>query len=176
MLRTSAKSVRQMGATRLEDMRKRQQEAAVAIRAAKSTEQKQLAQIKGLEAAIVEEQLKQKDALRKAAQLKREVEQYAVRPGRRHWADRSERAIRVQQLFIERLTKENESVPGLKERVQRNERVIDKLERRLSRAVSKPGRKRGEGKDINPRTKYRIRDLQQQIMDATDRTRLYTGC
>ena len=52
--------VRQMGATRLEDMRKRQQEAAVAIRAAKSTEQKQLAQIKGLEAAIVEEQLKQR--------------------------------------------------------------------------------------------------------------------
>ena len=69
------------------------------------------------------------------------------------------------------MTKENESVPGLKERVQRNERVIDKLERRLyscsqqALAIASAG----EGKDINPRTKYRIRDLQQQIMDATDR-------
>ena len=27
----------------------------------------------------------------------------------------------------------------------------------------------GQGQDINPRTKYRIRDLQQQILDATDR-------
>ena len=90
VLRAAIKNIRQMGTTRIEDMRQRQQEAAVAIKAAKSTEQKQLAQIKGLMAAIVEEQLKQKDALRKATQLKREVEQFAVRPGRRHWADRSD--------------------------------------------------------------------------------------
>jgi hypothetical protein len=171
VLRAAIKNIRQMGTTRIEDMRQRQQEAAVAIKAAKSTEQKQLAQIKGLMAAIVEEQLKQKDALRKATQLKREVEQFAVRPGRRHWADRSERAIRVQQLFIERLTKENESIPGWKERAQRMERVIAKLEKRLyscgqqALAVAAGG----QGQDINPRTKYRIRDLQQQILDATDR-------
>ncbi len=171
VLREAIKNTRQMGTTRIEDMRKRQQEAAVAIQAAKSTEQKQLAQIKGIMAAIVEEQLKQKDALRKAAKLKQEVEQFVVRPGRRHWAERSERAIRVQQLFIERLTKENESIPGLQQRVQRMERVIAKLEKRLyscgqqELAVAAAG----QGQDINPRTKYRIRDLQQQILDATDR-------
>ena len=167
-LQTSVKNTRKMGSTRIEDMRKRQQEAIIAVKAAQSKEAKMLEQIKGLSAAIVEEQLKQKEALKNAAKLKREVEEYSVRPGRRHWAEKSGRAIDVQQQFIERLKKENASIPGMAERARRNERVIAKLEKKLYSCSQEAIMVEGDEK-INPRTKYRIRDLQQQIMDAKDR-------
>ena len=158
---------RKVHTSRKEDMKLRQKEAADAAKVARGSEEKHTAQIKGLQAGIVEAQIKQKEMLREAQKLNQLIRDNPALPRRTAWGKRMEGAIRVQQLYIERMKKENAEIESLSERAERTERIILLLEKKLYAANS------GDESTIamHPRVKYRIRDLQEQVVAAADRER-----
>jgi len=163
--------IRTVHTSRTEDMQNRQEEAAEHVKMASNQDEKHAAQIEGLQAAIVELQIKQKEMIHKIKQLNqiiREAPAMSSTTGKKvTYMKKMEGAIRVQMMYIERMRKENEDILVLKERAERNERVIAMMEKKLYSANS------GDESTIamNPRVKYRIRDLHDQIMEASDRER-----
>ena len=158
---------RKIHVSRKEEMKIRQKEAAEQAKIASGQEEQSLAKIKGLQAGIVELQIKQKEMLVECQKLNRLIQENPNKPRRNAWAKRMEAAIRVQQLYITRMKQENNEIINLQERAERTERIILMMEKKLYAANSQDEKTIA----MHPRVKYRIRDLQEQVMEAADRER-----
>ncbi len=151
---------------RSESLKMRQKEAAKAAKNANSINEQHHLQLEGVGAGILELQLKRKQMFAKVDEFKRILLKYPLLPSKSNWAEKMEKAIRIQMLYVERMKKENVQMNAFKERMERNERVIQMMEKKLYSSTGFGGH---DSASMHPRVKYRIRDLQEQVMQASDR-------
>lgn len=167
----SISQTRVVHANRRIDLQHRQKEAADRSTHTDNIEDKYHNQLEGIGAGILEMQLKRKNMLQKTKALNDLMTRYPWLPGKKNWSTKMEQAIRIQMMYIERMKEANKEVVDLEERVQRTERVINMMETKLYTISSTD---ESTLASMHPRVKYRIRDLQEQVMEASDRERALT--
>ena len=167
----SISQTRVVHANRRIDLQHRQKEAADRSTHTDNIEDKYHNQLEGIGAGILEMQLKRKNMLQKTKTLNDLMTRYPWLPGKKDWSTKMEQAIRIQMMYIERMKEANKEVVDLEERVQRTERVIHMMETKLYTISSTD---ESVLASMHPRVKYRIRDLQEQVMEASDRERALT--